>query len=99
MKYKPIKETKKYDEVSLEMMDKFLRRHFPVKRIKPKDGKRFRRGIKVDPGFVSTKKTEYFLTPYLETKQLFTLLYQVLESVFGFTPDEITQVIYRYLYL
>jgi len=99
MKYKPIKEDKKYDEISLAMMDGFLRRHFPVKRIKPKRSKRFRRGIIVDPGFINTNKTEYFLTPYSETKELFTMLYKVLYSVFGFTSDEITQVIYQYLYL
>ena len=99
MKYMPVTDFENVDIKSVDLMTKFLRRNFPIKRIKTKKSKRFKRGIIIDKDFTFKSNIEYTLTPYSESKQLFTTLNTVLTDVFHFDSNEIALVIYQYLYL
>ena len=98
MKYKPIKDFSAIDKKSQVYMDKYLRRHYPVKRIKNKETKRFQRGIIINNSD-NLNKNNYYLSSHMESKELFSVLYVILNGVFGFKSNEITHVIYTYIYL
>ena len=98
MKYKTIKNFTNVDKESQMFMEKYLRRHYPVKRIKNKKTNRFQRGIVINDSN-NINKDNYYLSSHVESKELFTVLYTILNGVFGFKSDEITHVIYTYIYL
>ena len=98
MKYKSIKDFSSIDKKSQIYMDIYLRRHYPVKRIKNKETKRFQRGIIINDSN-NQNKNNYYLSSHIESKELFSVLYTILSGVFGFKNNEITHAIYTYIYL
>jgi len=85
------------DEFSQKAMLAFLQTNFPVKRLK--DGRRFRRGIIMDGGFVGGSTRNTYMSPKIEREQTFILLSRVLEDVFGFSRYEVNMVLAKYLNL
>jgi len=85
------------DEFSQKVMLDFLQANFPVKRLK--DGRRFRRGIIMDGGFVGGSTRNTFMSPKIEREQTFILLSKVLDDVFGFSRFEINMALAIYLNL
>lgn len=83
------------DEISQDIMVKFLQNHFPVKRLK--DGKRFRRGIIIDSGFTGIANVSLFLSNKEDINRAFNILYGILFDVFCFTMYEINMVLLKYL--
>ena len=78
-------------------MLRFLQANFPVKKLK--DGRRFKRGIILDSGFIEGPSRKVFLKPQTEINTLFILLSKVLEDVFSFSRVEITTALLTYLKL
>lgn len=76
-------------------MLRFLHLNFPVKKLK--DGRRFKRGIILDSGFIEGPTRKVFLKPQKEINSLFILLSKVLEDVFAFSRLEITTALLAYL--
>lgn len=74
----------------------YLQRHFPVKRLKDDTTNRFRRGIILSDAFNSEK---YFFSPKVSANKLFSAIYDDLEKVFGLNSEDLTPILFEYLYL
>lgn len=98
MKYKRIKDFTGVDVKSQTYMTAYLRRHYPVKRIKNRETRRFQRGIVINNS-LNNRRMNFYLSSHNESKELFSALYLILSGVFGFKSTEITHVIYTYIYL
>jgi len=83
------------DEFSMKIMLDFLQTNFPVKRLK--DGRRFRRGIVLDSGFIGRQSIKTYMAPKSERRRTFILLSKILEDVFGIPKYEINTVLTIYL--
>jgi len=86
---------KELDQYSQDIMLKFLQAYFPVKKLK--DGRRFKRGIIIEPGFSVGPTRKIYLKPQSELHALFVILYSILEDVFDFSKLEINMVLLKYL--
>ena len=96
MRYENI-DTEGLNLIILKLLERFLIKHFPVKRIK--DGEHFKRGIIIPSYFTNLQQTHFFLTPGEKSHKLYSTLYQIMKLIFSLSDKEITNAIYRYLYL
>lgn len=84
------------DDKGKDIIQNYLQRHFPVKRLKDDTTNRFRRGILLATAFDAEK---YFFSPKSSAQKLYSTLYADLESVFGLSTEDITPILFKYLYL
>lgn len=85
------------DEYTQEIILNFLQINFPIKKLK--DGRRFKRGIIIDSGFIEGPTRKVFFKPQAELNSLFILLSKVLEDVFSIPKLEINMALMKYLNL
>lgn len=79
-----------------ENIYKYLHRHFPVKRLKDNRTNKFKRGIMIWDSFGSHN---LFFSPKTDATKLYAALYNDLDCVFGLNSEDITPIIFKYLYL
>lgn len=96
MQYQTL-DTEGLDLNLLKLLETFLLKNFPVGRIKEK--KRFQRGIIIPSYFTNKDKIHYPLKPGKENDVLNRMLFKVLKKVFNLPGEEISNAIYRYLYV
>ena len=85
------------DERTTEMINKYLQRHFAVKRLKDDRTNRFKRGIVLCTS--NGTDIKYFFRPKLDAQMLYAALYNDLEAVFGLSTEDLTPILFKYLYL
>jgi len=75
----------------------FLRRHFPVGKVKKEGSKRFKKGIHISSGFTGKTDRKFSLNDGQELRALYTELFQILTNVFGARPTDINPVLFQHL--
>jgi len=84
----------------LEMlMVKFLKRNFPITKIKKYGSKRFRRGIYIVSGFTGKSDQKYHINDKKDIRKLYSELFKILENVFGVGVDYINPILINHLNL
>lgn len=83
------------DDRLRDMVFNYLKRNFPIKRLKNDEGKGFKRGIVVADAFGRRK---LFFRPQSSLNALYQILHHDVEYVFGITPTETTMILHQYLY-
>lgn len=84
------------DDKIKNTVNKYLQRHFPVKRLKDESTNRFKRGIIIHDSLSSSK---YFFRPKHNAEKLYVALYDEIEAVFGLPSEDLTPILFKYLYL
>ncbi len=85
----------KVDQLSQDLMLKFLHNNFPVKKLR--DGRRFKRGIIIENGFSVGPTRKLFLNEPAAMNALIIVLASILTDVFAFTPREVNLALTAYL--
>jgi hypothetical protein len=84
------------DEIIERKVYDYLYRHFPIQRLKDDATKRFRRGIML---YDSLSTEKMFFQPKANAQKLYSALYDDLQLVFGLNTEDLTPILFKYLYL
>jgi hypothetical protein len=93
------------NEITANIIIKFLKKEFPIKRIKNSRGK-WSRAIVIPQGFIRTANTVYFLTKSSKNAVMQHDTYPILIAsdiietisyVFGFSKQEVDPLVTKYL--
>lgn len=78
---------------------KFLKRHFPITKIKKSDSTRFHRGIYIHNGFTGKEDRKFYMSDKKDLNDAYAELFKILENVFGIGAKEINPILLQHLNL